>query len=133
MEDLVRRRLITREGRFFKIHRVVQEATNFHSLEDLQQSFNTACRLVFQQFPNRQMNETLYKQWNMCREYIHHGISLRIAYSKYSRSRTLQVPNEFVELMSNCAWYVLFLICIPEANSSIGISMNLETTKRPNV
>jgi len=106
IEDLLKRKLIEREGRFLKIHRVVQEATNFHSFEDLETSFNTASRLVFQQFPDREPNETLYKQWNMCREYIPHGIQLRIGYSKYGRSRSLQVPNEFVELMSNCAWYL---------------------------
>ncbi|KAK0125805.1 hypothetical protein ONS95_007437 [Cadophora gregata] len=106
IEDLLRKRLISREGRFFKIHRVVQEATNFHSFEDLQKSFNTASRLVFQQFPDREPNETLYKQWNICREYIPHGIQLRIGYSKYNRNRILQVPREFEELMSNCAWYL---------------------------
>ncbi|KAG4441817.1 hypothetical protein IFR05_002681 [Cadophora sp. M221] len=106
MEDLIRRRLISREGRYFKIHRVVQEATNFQSFDDLQQSFDTASRLVFQQFPNREINQTLYRQWNMCREYIPHGIQLRIGYSKYSRIRTLKVRSEFVELMSNCGWYL---------------------------
>ncbi|KAH7416714.1 hypothetical protein BKA64DRAFT_655866 [Cadophora sp. MPI-SDFR-AT-0126] len=105
IEDLMRRKLITREGRFFKIHRVVQEATNFHSFEDLQKAFNTASRLVFQKFPNRDMNSTLYKQWNMCREYISHGIQLHIGFNKYSRNSNLQVPAEFVELMSNCAWF----------------------------
>ncbi|KAL2064599.1 hypothetical protein VTL71DRAFT_3736 [Oculimacula yallundae] len=106
IEDLLKRRLITRDGRYLKIHRVVQEATNFFSFEALQQSFDTATRLVYQQFPIRETNQSLYRQWNMCREYISHGVQLRIGYDKYGRLKTLKAPHEFLELMCNCGWYL---------------------------
>ncbi|KAH6690763.1 P-loop containing nucleoside triphosphate hydrolase protein [Leptodontidium sp. MPI-SDFR-AT-0119] len=106
MDELLKRRLISRDGRYFKIHRVVQEATNYHSIEELQKAFATASKLVFQQFPNREPNETLYRKWNICREYIPHAIHLRMAYSKYSRTGKLKVLDEFVELMSNSGWYL---------------------------
>lgn len=106
IEDLRSRELIVQDNRYFSIHRVVQEAINFHSVGDLQDSFDTATRLVFQQFPNRKLNETLYKKWNICQEYITHGIYLRKAFSIFSRSGKLIPSNEFITLMSNCAWYV---------------------------
>ncbi|KAH9205993.1 P-loop containing nucleoside triphosphate hydrolase protein, partial [Leptodontidium sp. 2 PMI_412] len=106
MDELLKRRLISRDGRYIKIHRVVQEATNYHSIEELQKAFATASKLVFQQFPNREPNEPLYRKWNICREYIPHAIHLRMAYSKYSRTGKLKAMNEFVELMSNSGWYL---------------------------
>jgi hypothetical protein len=62
VEELLDRELISRDNQVLSIHREVQEAVSFHDQEDLQSSFEAACRLVFEQFPKRERDESLYSR-----------------------------------------------------------------------
>jgi hypothetical protein len=90
--------------RFFTIHRVVQEATNYHDIDELQDSFEIASRLVFEQFPNRRKENNLFSRWGTCQDYIPHGVHLSKKFQDYTSSGKLKGSPEFVELLSNCAW-----------------------------
>ena len=134
MHELAARELITKDGRVLSIHRMIQEAVNYHDVEDLQESFNTASRLVNEQFPQLHM-ESFGNQWNICQEYIPHAIYLS-KYSEYAASlvskgapMVLSADDTLVTLLSNCAWYVS-----PESNSTMlninqGIFTRSETMK----
>lgn len=104
IQELVVRALIKQDGRNFAIHRVVQEATNFYDVIDLQVSFNAAASLVWYQFPRRAMDESLYSKWSICQEYVSHGVYLSKKFSEHTRSGVLKGSNQFVELLGNCAW-----------------------------
>lgn len=106
-KELLNRELIKQDGpRDFSIHRVVQEATNFHDIDELQDSFEIAARLVFEQFPQRRAEESLFSRWNICQDYIPHGVQLSRKFSDYAPSGKLKGSPEFVQLLSNCAWYL---------------------------
>lgn len=49
--ELLERGLIRKDNRVISVHRVVQEAMNYHSMEDLQASFDAATRIVGYPFP----------------------------------------------------------------------------------
>jgi hypothetical protein len=53
IDELVNFKLIKQEGRELWAHRVVQEAMNYHSSEDLQEYFDAAVALVYEAFPSR--------------------------------------------------------------------------------
>jgi hypothetical protein len=82
---LVKAELIKREGRVIYIHRVVQEAMNYHSAEDLQKSFDAAVRIVAEAFPKRQHGIALFEQWAICSQYIHDAVHLITKFSEYTR------------------------------------------------
>jgi len=44
--ELLKYRLIRRDERIISVHRVVQEAMNYHTIEDLQASFDAAVSIV---------------------------------------------------------------------------------------
>ena len=46
INELLEKSLIKKDNRIISVHRVVQEAMNYHSLEDLQASFDAAVALV---------------------------------------------------------------------------------------
>jgi hypothetical protein len=104
MEELLDNKLIRRDGRLISIHRVVQEATNFHDVDDLQESFDNATRLVSEAFPSRHFGEGLYDQWNKCQVYIPHGVFLSRRYSDYIRPGKLTGSDTYMKLIANCAW-----------------------------
>jgi hypothetical protein len=104
IDELLAKELIRRDRNVLSIHRVVQEAVNYHDVEDLQESFDVASRLVYEQFPRQITSESLYKQWNVCQEYIPHGVYLSKKYSDYVPSGKLKAHEYFVKLLSNCAW-----------------------------
>ena len=104
IDELLAKELIRRDRNVLSIHRVVQEAVSYHDVEDLQKSFDVASRLVYEQFPKQVMGESLYKQWNVCQEYIPHGVYLSKKYSDYVPSGKLKAHEYFVRLLSNCAW-----------------------------
>src|SRR5579862_9267957 len=60
--DLLEKKLIKQDGRMYSIHRVVQEATNYHDRKDLQDSFNSASKLVYEAFPKHDGSRSLYKK-----------------------------------------------------------------------
>jgi hypothetical protein len=106
IKELLARALIKQDGRNLSVHRVVQEATNYHDLRDLQSSFDAASKLVWYRFPSRAMDEPLYTKWSTCQDYISHGVNLSKKYAEHTRSGVLNGSNHFVELLSNCAWYL---------------------------
>src|SRR5947209_810296 len=63
--ELLAKELIRKDRNMLSIHRVVQEAVSYHDVEDLQNSFDVASRLVYEQFPKQVMSESLYKAWNV--------------------------------------------------------------------
>jgi hypothetical protein len=48
LDELKKANLIRWDHRSIAVHRVVQEAMNYHTLQDLQNSFNSAVHLVFE-------------------------------------------------------------------------------------
>lgn len=107
LDELEEKQLIRRDGRVISIHRVVQEATNYHDVEDLQASFNYATRLVYEAFPGQtRAGDSLYALWNKCQLYIPHGVFLSKKFSDYTQSGALSGSDIFVRLLSNCAWYL---------------------------
>ncbi|KAG4441818.1 hypothetical protein IFR05_002682 [Cadophora sp. M221] len=104
VQELLDRSLINQDNQILSIHREVQEAVNYHDQEDLQKSFEAASRLVFEQFPKREKDETLYSRWSKCAEYIAHVIYLSKRYTDYSR--VLKGSPELIMVLSNAAWYL---------------------------
>ena len=104
VDELLAKELIRKDRHALSIHRVVQEAVNYHDVDDLQESFDIASRLVYEQFPKQVTNESLYKKWNECQEYIPHGVYLSKKYSDYAPTGKLKAHDFFVRLLSNCAW-----------------------------
>jgi hypothetical protein len=104
IDELLVKELIRKDRHVLSIHRVVQEAVNYHDVDDLQESFDIASRLVYEQFPKQVISESLYKEWNVCQEYIPHGVYLSKKYSDYALSGKLKAHDSFVKLLSNCAW-----------------------------
>jgi hypothetical protein len=91
----------------YAIHRIVQEALNFHDIDELQDRFDIASRLVFEQFPNRRKTDNLYSKGSACQDYIPHGVYLSEKFQDYATSGNLKGSPEFVELLGNCAWYCM--------------------------
>ncbi|CZR55427.1 uncharacterized protein PAC_05315 [Phialocephala subalpina] len=106
IKELSSRALIKEDSRNFGVHRVVQEATNFQNSGDLQSSFDAAVNLVWYRFPKREMDENLYTKWSECQEFVSHGVYLSRKFQEYARSGALKGTDRFVELLSNCAWYI---------------------------
>jgi hypothetical protein len=104
VDELLAKQLIKKERQSMSIHRVVQEAVSYHDVEDLQQSFDTASRLVYEQFPRQLTGESLYSRWNTCQDYIPHGVYLSKKYSDYNTSGKLRSNEYFVGLLRSCAW-----------------------------
>ena len=102
--ELLEKELIKKDRITLSIHRVVQEAVNYHDVDDLQESFDIASRLVYQQFPKQDLGESFYKVWNVCQDYIPHAVYLSKKYSDYAPSGMLKAHDSFVRLLSNSAW-----------------------------
>jgi hypothetical protein len=90
--------------KLYAVHRIVQEALNFHDVDELQDRFEIASRLVFDKFPSRRRDESLRNRWVTCQDYISHGVHLSRKFKDYAPSGAIHGPPEFVELLSNCAW-----------------------------
>ncbi|KAG4441573.1 hypothetical protein IFR05_002958 [Cadophora sp. M221] len=109
VDELLKRELIKRDNRIYSIHRVVQEAVNYHDEEDLQNSFNIATSLVHEAFPKVIMNQPLIKYWTTCQVYIPHGVFLSRKFAGHVKSGStgkLKSSPEFVQLLHHCGWYL---------------------------
>jgi len=109
IEELLKKSLIKREGRILTVHRVVQEAMNYHSLQDLQASLDSAVALVYEAFPKQVHGFPLHKYWGMCQAYIPHGAHLSARFYDYTHPPTitpLTGSPQLVDLLANCAWYL---------------------------
>lgn len=58
---------------------------NYQNLEDLQDSFDAAVRIVAEAFPKRQHGIALFEQWAICSMYIHDGVYLANRFAEYTR------------------------------------------------
>ncbi|KAL5320487.1 hypothetical protein ACEPPN_011292 [Leptodophora sp. 'Broadleaf-Isolate-01'] len=103
--DLAERKLIKTQSRKLTIHRVVQEATYFQSIQSLQDTFDFASCLLFERFPNDPPpNQSLHQQWNLCNKYVGHVLYMSKAFSKYSMSGVLKASEGFIEMLNNASW-----------------------------
>jgi hypothetical protein len=108
IHELLERDIIKPSGlRNFSIHRVVQEATNYHNKEERQESFDIAATLVNEQFPNRRKMDNFVGRWSWCQEFVSHGVQLSKKFLQHTKSATLKGSPSLVELLSNCSWYSL--------------------------
>ncbi|PVH73594.1 hypothetical protein DL98DRAFT_594860 [Cadophora sp. DSE1049] len=107
--QLQEKKLIRYNNRVLSIHRVVQEAVNFQSVEDLQESFDAATKLVSDRFPKRLIIGTMYQEWSRCKQYTSHVASLSKRLSEYSKSLALKRSTQFVELLAHFSWYLFEL------------------------
>jgi hypothetical protein len=78
--ELIKFQLIRQEGRELWVHRVVQEAMNYHSFAEFQESFDSASRLVYEAFP-KQKHDNFIQDRSACRSYISHGAHLSLHFS----------------------------------------------------
>lgn len=105
IKELLIRDLIKQTGpRLYSVHRIVQEGINWRDVHELQDSFQTAVRLVFEQFPKRDKDDNFFNKWSICQDYIQHGIQLSRKFQDYAKSRNVKGSPEFIDLLSNCAW-----------------------------
>jgi hypothetical protein len=80
IDELLKFQLIRQEGREIWVHRVVQEAMNYHSFDEFQESFDSASRLVYEAFP-KQKHDDFIQDRSACLNYISHGAHLSLLYS----------------------------------------------------
>jgi hypothetical protein len=85
LDQLVDFKLIKQEGRELWAHRVVQEAMNYHSSEELQDYFNAAVALVYEAFP-KQVHGHYFGRWGACETYISHGARLSFQFANLKKS-----------------------------------------------
>jgi hypothetical protein len=87
---LSRAQLIERHDGTLRVRHEIQEAINHPNLEDLQDSFNAAVRLVGETFSKRHFGIPLFEQWATCSRYIHHGVRLAMNFADYNRFSRLK-------------------------------------------
>ena len=87
IDELVRFKLIKEEGRELLAHRVVQEAMNYHSIEELQESFDSASALIYEAFPKQKHGDYLkLEQWGACRLYAPHATQLSLRFATHRQT-----------------------------------------------
>ncbi|KAI9817882.1 MAG: hypothetical protein M1827_001001 [Pycnora praestabilis] len=108
IRELLDANLIRREGRVINVHRVVQEAFNYLSEEELQDAFNSAVHIVYEAFPKQVNGRPLVPHWQQCQRYVQDALTLAFNYRKLKRSKlfTLKSPRRLTRLLANCTWYL---------------------------
>ena len=96
--DLLNTALIKQEDRVIWVHRIVQEAMNYHSMQDLQDYFDSASALVFEAFPEQPDGEYSTKEERTaCLSYIPHGAHLSMKFAEHCnagiRLRGYETPS----------------------------------------
>ncbi|KAH7348885.1 P-loop containing nucleoside triphosphate hydrolase protein [Rhexocercosporidium sp. MPI-PUGE-AT-0058] len=81
--ELKKLKLINFETRVLRVHRVVQEAMNYHSNQEMQMYFDSAAAVLFEAFPKQLNNDILSKHWFTCEK-----------------------SPQLIQLFINCAWYL---------------------------
>jgi hypothetical protein len=79
-------KLIKQKGRQLWANRVVQEAMNYHSSQDLQDYFDSTVALVYEAFPKQVYGDYFSGQWGPCETYIPHGAHLSLQFANLNRS-----------------------------------------------
>lgn len=101
--ELVNSGLLKNDNQNYSIHRVVQEAVNYPSDRQLQASFDTACRLVYEQFPKTNADSQLFSDWTACADYIAHGVYMSKKFVELVRTGNVKGSRPFVKLLKNCS------------------------------
>jgi hypothetical protein len=106
LEELQTASLIYRNGQDLVIHRVTQEAINFHGIHDLQESFNAASELVYEAFPKQNQGRPLSDVWPQCQMYVQHAVNLAKLYTAFRQGfeGPFTGSEELVRLLCNCGW-----------------------------
>jgi hypothetical protein len=106
LEELQTANLVYRNGWDLVIHRVIQEAMNFHGIKDLQESFDAAAQLVYEAFPKQDQGRPLFDVWPKCQMYVQHAVNLAKLYTAFRQGRESPFTGslDFVRLLCNCAW-----------------------------
>jgi len=65
---------------------MVQEAMNYHSTQELQDSFDSASALVYEAFPKQKHGDYMSKEWGACQSYISHGAHLSNQFATLHRT-----------------------------------------------
>ncbi|KAG4441816.1 hypothetical protein IFR05_002680 [Cadophora sp. M221] len=107
--ELKRLKLIKYDKRTLGVHRVVQEAMNYHSSQEMQMYFDSAAAVVYEAFPKQLNSDILSKHWLTYENYIAHGVSLSLQFEEYHQlgdNRALKGSLQLVRLFINCAWYL---------------------------
>lgn len=99
LEELLKFQLIRQEGRYLWVHRVVQEAMNYHSFGEFQESFDSAARLVNEAFP-KQTQDDFVQDRAACQSFISHGAHLSLLYSPLVFPET-EIKGYVLSLLSN--------------------------------
>jgi hypothetical protein len=90
IDELHKWKLISKEGRELKAHRVVQEAVNYQERQDMQDSFNAAAHLVYEAFPKSSYGDYFSSQAEAAQAYVHHAAHLsRIFASLNAKGETV--------------------------------------------
>jgi len=106
IDELLKFQLMRQQGRNIWVHRVVQEAMNYYSLEEFQESFDSASRLVYEVFPKKLQNN-LVQDRSACWPYIYHGAHLSL------------LASEFVFQDTNIKWCDLFFTLLEPNHAGI--------------
>jgi hypothetical protein len=69
---------------------------NYHSIEDLQESFDAAVRLVDEAFPKRLHGNSLFEEWSVCAMYIHDACHLVDKFAEYTRAGRVPLLQGYV-------------------------------------
>ena len=109
LEELRNANLIGQDGQTLVVHRVIQEAVNYHDINDLQESFDAAAQLVYEAFPKQVLSRPLFDDWPRCQMFIQHAINLAHLYTVFRQGREspFKASLSFVTLLSSCCWYVI--------------------------
>ncbi|KAI1121629.1 P-loop containing nucleoside triphosphate hydrolase protein [Nemania abortiva] len=104
-EELVDLALIDMEGDNLSIHRLVQTTCLHHiHTEMLQKAFGLACSLLNAVFPKQLFGRPLVPEWPSCLLYATHVQNIATRFEEL-QSRLI-ITDEFLEVLSNCAWYL---------------------------
>lgn len=105
-EELLEMALVDATEDSLSIHRLVQTIFLYHMDSDgLKMSFDVACRLLNSAFPKQRFGRPLIPEWPTCIIFAPHVQSLARKFVEF-RHILVTVDDHFLEVLSNCAWYL---------------------------
>lgn len=93
----------------FSIHGFIQDAFRYWCDKDQAlQHFSAAVHIVHQAFPRQVNGRPMHDSWDQCRDFIQHGQILATRFSELQERfpGAIEPPQELLELLKNCAWYL---------------------------
>lgn len=121
METLLNHAIVRRDdsNRFLSVHRLIQAEYLFQTtMEERQEAFEAAIALLLEVFPHFGQGRVIDSNRHRAEPYIQHVLSLIFNYSmEKDQPNALKSTLKFLELIGDCAWFVIFRILYIEANS----------------